>query len=525
MAGCGNNSGGSQDEPESPKKVINYANGVQPESLDYISSVYAKTSIVMYNIYSGICHIGPSGVAELAYADSVKTSEDGLVWTFHIREDAKWSNGEKLTARDWEDTFEYLLNPKVNTRNWELKKYIKNSEQYKLGECKWEDVGCKALDDYTLEFTLKAPCTYFLDLCCTYVPLYLKTIRESDDWAKNPETYITNGAFRVTKIVDQAGFYTEKNPYYYNADNVKIDAVNFIWIDDESVELASYKNGTINVSDSLSAEALKTYKDSPDFHAAERIGVNYMTLNTQHISNPLVRQAMSYAIDRTQLRQILGSVSEPATGLVPYGIHWGDKQWREVADKKNGGALITYDLQKAKDLLAQAGHPNGEGLPEYVYICKNNATDKAQALQDMWKQIGIKVRIETYESSVYWDMFDTDKWDIGDDGWTGDYDDPNTNLFLWEEYREVNPDGTLKDARWISAPAKEYDRIMKLTYTETDYEKRMDLFREAEKVIVSDMPVIPIFFYTDTFLVNPKVKGVLKCYIGHVFFEYADIEQ
>lgn len=513
----------TQSSDTSGLKVINYANGAQPEAMDLINSNYAKTSIVMYNIYCGLTHIGSSGKAELACAESYTTSDDGLVWTFKLRPDLKWSNGETLTAHDWEDTIEYELNPTTNTRSWELKKYIKNSEEYNAGTCTWADVGCKALDDNTIEFTLTAPCPYFLDLCCTYVPMYLKSIHADPNWAKNAETYVTNGAFRVTKIAEQVGFYTEKNPNYWNAENVKIDQVNFMWIDDEAVELSSYQNGTINVSDNLSAEANKQYAGTADYHAAERIGVKYLTFNTAHITDKLIRQAMSYAVDREMLIKILGYAYKPADGLVPYGIHWGDKQWRDVANEKNGAPLAGYDLEKAKALLAQAGYPNGEGLPKYTYICYNSETQRAQALQQMWQQIGINIEIVPYESSTYWDVFDTENWDIGDDGWTGDYDDPNTNLFLWEEYREVNDDGTLKDARWHDDAALQYDALMKKTYTETDYETRMDLFRQAEQVIVEDMPVIPVFYYTDTILIKPNITGVVKCYIGHVFFEYADI--
>ena len=177
--------------------------------------------------------------------------------------------------------------------------------------------------------------------------------------------------------------------------------------------------------------------------------------------------------------------------------------------------------------MIDAGYPNGEGFPTLRMITQNNQEDidTAQALQAMWKEnLGIKTQITTYESAVYWDVFDTDDWDIGRDGWTGDYDDPTTNTFLWEAYREVNSDGTLKDARWYNLPNSiKYDETMKKTYSELDYETRMNLFVEAEKTLLEDMPVIPLFFYDDSMLCKPEVTGVLKSYIGHVFFQYADV--
>ncbi len=521
LCACGNGSKPSGDKKNSDEFVITYSNGEQPEAMDPITSNYAATSIVMYNIYCGLARIGANGVAELAYADDYSVSDDGLVWKFHIRENSKWSDGSELNAHDWVRGFEYHMRPEVNCRAYDLKKYVKNSEKYRLGECSWDEVGFKAIDDHNLEITLENPCTYFLDVVCTYIPYKVDVMEANANWAKNPETYITNGAFRVTEIVDQVSFKTEKNPYYYDADNVQVDKLNFKWIDDEAVELSSYKNGEIDVSDNLSAEAEQTYRDKPDYYAAEKIGVRYITCNTEHITDNRIRKALAYAIDREMLIKIEGCAHKAATGLVPYGIHWDGKQWRDVADEKNGGKLVEYDLEKAKQLLADAGYPNGEGLPTYTYICYNTATDRAQALQNMWKAIGVNVEIVSYESSTYWDVFDTENWDIADDGWTGDFDDPNTNMFLWEEYREVKADGTLQDARWHNEAAIEYDRLLKETYKETDYEARMELFREAEKVLIDDMPVLPVYFYRDTILINPKIEGIVKSYIGHVFFQYA----
>ncbi len=151
--------------------------------------------------------------------------------------------------------------------------------------------------------------------------------------------------------------------------------------------------------------------------------------------------------------------------------------------------------------------------------------NRAQAMQSMWQAAGFKIEIVSYEPSTYWDVFETEDWDIADDGWTGDYDDPSTNLFLWEERREVNPDGSLKDARWHDEKALKYNALMQKTYKETDYETRMKTFLDAEKIMIEETPIIPVTFYTDTMLVNPRVKGVVKNYIGHVFFQYADIAE
>lgn len=508
---------------EGELKIISYANGNEPPVLEPVMSNYAKTSILVYNLFCGLCRIGADGVAELAYAESYEVSDDGLVWTFKLRPGAMFSDGTPLTMVDFEKSFKYVLDPATAAPGNSLKYYVKNAQNYNEGACTADEVGFKALDDETLEITLDNPTPYLLDLACTYIPLKVDEIKANPDWAKSPETYIGNGAFRVKELNPQVSVVMERNPYYYDAENVKIDQVNFMFIDDASVELQAYKDGTINVSDNLNAEAIATYRDTDEYYSADKIGVKYITFNTEFVDNPLVRKAMALAIDReTIITNILGLTYKPATGLVPYGIHWGDKQYREVA-----GDLLVENIEEAQALMTEAGYPNGEGMPTLRFITQNNQEDidLAQALQSMWKtNLGINVEITTYESGVYWDVFDTDDWDLARDGWTGDFDDPNTNTFLWEEYREIKSDGTLQDARWYGTENSiKYDEIMKKTYTELDYETRMNLFVDAEKALLDDMPVIPLFFYDDPILCKPEVTGVVKCYIGHVFFQFADV--
>lgn len=508
---------------EGKLKIISYANGGEPPVLEPVMSNYAKTSILVYNLFCGLTRIGPEGVAELAYAESYTTSDDGLVWTFKLRPGAKFSDGTELTMYDFEKSFKYVLDPNTAAPGNDLKHYVKNALEYNEGKCSADDVGFKALDAETLEILLDNPTPYLLDLCCTYIPLKVDEIKNNPDWAKDPATYIGNGAFRVKELNPQVSVVMERNPYYYDAENIKIDQVNFMFIDDATVELQAYRDGTLNVSDNLNAEAIATYKDTEEYQSVAKIGCKYFTFHCGNVSDARVRRAMALAIDRqTIISNILGLTYTPATGIVPYGIHWGDKQYRDVA-----GHLLTKNVEEAKQLMIDAGYPNGEGFPTLRMITQNNQEDidTAQALQAMWKEnLGIKTQITTYESAVYWDVFDTDDWDIGRDGWTGDYDDPTTNTFLWEAYREVNSDGTLKDARWYNLPNSiKYDETMKKTYSELDYETRMNLFVEAEKTLLEDMPVIPLFFYDDSMLCKPEVTGVLKSYIDHVFFQYADV--
>ncbi|MDR0617125.1 MAG: peptide ABC transporter substrate-binding protein [Synergistaceae bacterium] len=503
---------------DAPKKVINYSNGNAPPVLEPIMNNYLEGSYLIYNLYDGLARIGKDGVAELAYAESYTVSDDGLTWTFKIRKGSKFSDGSPLTARDWEASFKHRLSPEVASPGINLYLFVKGAEAYNQGNGKVDDVAFKAIDDNTLEIKLENPTPFFIDVVCYYIPYKMDVVRKDPEWFKKPATYIGNGAFRVKSLNPQTGFVLEKNPHYYDAANVKIDEVNFNFIDDDAVALEAYRKGELNVNDSINSEGMSAFKDSKELVTFPRIGTTYISLQTGNIKDARVRRAMSLALDRKAIINILGMPYIPAQGLVPYGIHWGNKEFREVA-----GNLIKTDVAEAKKLLAEAGHPDGKGLPTFRIITMNvqEDTDNAQAWQSMWKQIGINSEIATYESSVYWDLIDPGEWEAARDGWTGDYDDPKTNLFLWMAYRE----GPEKDVRWYDTPnAKEFDRLMRAADAELDSEKRMNLFKEAERVILEDMPVIPLWHGVEPILIKPEVTGMVKSNIGHVYFQYADVK-
>jgi oligopeptide transport system substrate-binding protein len=500
-------------------KVINYANGNAPPVLEPVMNRYLKTSYLVNNLFTGLARISRDGVAELAYAESYTASDDGLTYIFKIRPDAKFSDGSPLTAHDWEKSFLHKISPKTASPGVNLFLLVKGAEEYNQNKGKPEDVGVKALDDRTLSITFRSPTPFFMDLICYYIPYKLDVVESDPNWFKKPETYIGNGPFRVKALDPQTGFKLERNPNYYDAANVKIDEVNYNFIDDDAVALEAYRNGSLNVNDSLAAEALKSFSGSPELKIFPRIGTNYLSVHCENVPDARVRRALSLALNRDVLiRSILELPYIPAEGLVPYGIHWGGREYRDVA-----GSLVKTDLEEAKRLLEEAGYPGGKGLPVFRLITMNTQedVDAAQAWQSMWKQIGINAEITTYESSTYWDVIETDNWDFARDGWTGDYDDPFTILWLWQAYRVTHG----KDVRWHDTEnSKKFDELVRAGADETDKEKRYGLFRDAEKAIMADMPVIPAWHGVEPILIKPEVKGIVKSNIGHIYFNYADVE-
>jgi oligopeptide transport system substrate-binding protein len=500
------------------KKTLNYSNGAAPPVLEPIMNNYLDGSYIMYNIFCGLARIGQNGIPELAYAESYEVSDDGLTYTFKIREGAKFSDGSPLTARDWEESFKHRISPEVASPGVNLYLYVKNAEAYNQGKGGRDEVGISAVDDRTLRITFENPTPFFMDLICYYIPYKMDVVKSNPGWFKNPETYIGNGAFRVVKIDAQTGLALEKNPNYYDAANVKLDAVNYNFIDDGAVALEAYRNGELDVNDNLSPDAIKAYSGSPEMVTYPVIGTRYLSIHTGNVKDARVRRALSLALDmKVIVGKILGQPYIPAEGIVPYGIHWGGREFREVA-----GNLVEFNVNKAKSLLEEAGYPGGKGLPPIRMITQNTQefTDAAQAYQAMWKAIGVETNISTYEASVYWDLIPTEGWDVASDGWTGDYDDPKTSLYLWMAYKQ-GPD---KDVRWYDTDnARKFEALMREADKELEGERRLNLFKEAEATLLADMPVIPLWHRKDPALIKPYVTGIVKSNIGHVYFCFADV--
>ncbi len=508
------------EKPAVEQKIV-YALSKEPEEMDPTLNVYARSSIVLQNLFRGLYKIDESGKKPVpSLAESYELDSTGTKYTFKINKNAKWSDGKPVTAQDFEYSWKRVLNPEVASGASFYLYYLKNGKAYNEKKASADDVGVKAVDDHTLEVTLENPTPYFLELLCVtaYYPVR-KDVAEKEGWTKSPETYLTTGPFMLTELRPKEKYVLKKNPNYLEADKVKLETLEIVFIESSEAELAAYTNNEIQVSDNMTPEGMKQFASTPEFFSIPRIGMQYFDFNTSQkpFDDAKVRKAFSMAINREQIiKGIIQSVEKPAFGMVPYGIPDGvqkDKDYRAVA-----GDLFTENVDEAKKLLAEAGYPDGKGIPPITMIVMASQTDKdiAQALQSMWKQnLGVDVNIETFESKVYWDEIENGNFNIASDGWTGDYPDPMTNLDIFES---VN---TADDMRWSS---KEYDGLLEENRKISDQAKRMENFVKAEKILVEEMPLMPLRFYEDQFLAKPNVKGVLKNYIGHTIFEYAHVE-
>lgn len=459
-------------------------------------------------------------------SDIWEISEDKLKYTFHIREDAKWSDGKKLTADDFVYSYRRIVNPKTASPIAYLMYYIKNAKDINTGKKPIESLGVTAVDENTLTIELENPTLYFEDILASggcYVPVREDIINKyGDDWTWKPEAYIGNGAYKMTERKPDELIAFELNTNYWDYKNQIAKKINFVLIADEYISLNAVRTGDVDFSinappigeiESLIKENLMAVSDI--------IGVYYLDLNNKDktLSDKRVRKALSLAIDRNYIVSNIGyGKLIAAESFVPPVVKGVEKSFREESSNFIIANNYSNNIIEAKKLLAEAGYPNGENFPILeVKVSSGFYTTVLEAIQDMWKNnLNIDVVVRTEESKITLPFRQSGKYQIARTSWTGDYNDPLTMLQIMTSESDINYSGFSNER---------YDYLINFATTSTNEKDRMEALKEAEAILFEEMPIIPFIYRTDFLVVNPKLKNYIDDPLGRYRFNYAYIEE
>ncbi|KHF39339.1 peptide ABC transporter substrate-binding protein [Halalkalibacter okhensis] len=519
-------SDGTDEETESPEapagdgRTLHLNNGQEPTSLDPPIGNDEYSYNILNNVMEGLTRLAKDApVPEPAMAESWDVSDDGLVYTFHIREDAEWTNGEPVTAYDFEYSFKRLADPETASPAASHSYWIAGAEAYNSGEGSEEDMLVEALDEGTLEVTLTYPIDFFLSIVAMpqMFPVHQETVEADANWAGSVDTLVTNGPFTITEWAHDDYLVVEKNETYWDANTVEVERIEYVMVDDENTAFSLYQAGDLHVS-SVPADLGEEYLDHPEMYMAPRSGIEYQFFHTQTepFQNKNIRKAFMYAINREDIVEFVNKSGEPAAyGWVhpdfehPAGGTWGD----------NVGHYFEYDPEKARELLALGMEEEGyDELPTVTlsYNTSDLHSTRSQALQEMIREsLDIEVELFNQEWEVFRDRSNEGEFHYFRGSYLGGYNDPINYLdnFL--------PGSGFNRGDWEGEVHQQYVDIVNASYEEADPEKRFELLMEAEELLMEEAIVNPIYFYNRSYLVNPEVENVITHFVGFTELKWA----
>ena len=487
--------------------VLHWGNGTEPQSLDPHIATGVPEHHVISALMEGLVLKDSQNLEPTpGIAKRWDISEDQLVYTFHLRSDAKWSNGDTLDAHDFVWSWWRALQPRLGNLYAYMYFPIKNARAYYNGDINdFKDVGVKAVNDLTLQVMLENPTPYFLQLLDHYstFPVHQETVERfgSADERGTRWTYegnmVSNGPFKLRKWTINQEIVVEKNPQYYDEKKVKLNEIVYYPIENGITEERMFRAGQLHYTNDVPIDKVETYRaaNDPALRIHPYLGTYYYRINTRvpHLKDKRVRRALALTIDRESLtKNILKGGQIPAYAMTP-----PDTKGYFPPNK------LEFNPAEAKRLMALAGYPDGKDFPETEILYNTNEGHRkvAVAIQQMWKiHLNIDIRLTNQEWKVYLDSESNGDYEISRAGWIGDYVDPNNFLDMFICGGGNNRTG------WCN---EEYDKriLQKAPRKKTD-QKRFAVFLEAEEILIDEMPVIPIYTYTSKNLVHSSLKNL-----------------
>ena len=505
----------------------------EPMTIDPALNSAVDGAIMANHMFEGLVKWvdNGSGEAELApgQAESWEktVNDDGTVtYAIKMRDGIKWSDGKDVTAGDFEYSWKRLADPATAADYCYMIDMVQGYAEVADGSADKDTLGIKAIDDKNLEITLSYDCPYFEEIMAfpATFPVRQDIVEGNEEWTYSPETYIGNGAYKMVEWSHNAYILTEKSETYYDYEKLGPDTIKYTLLDDNNAMLAAFNSGELNFIMNFPTDEMANYLASGQITVAPYIGTYYVCFNTEDevFSNPLVRQAFSLVIDRNYIVENVSQSGEvPATGYVPSGVYDAEgangDDFRTVGGEYYSVSADDYqaNCDKARELLAEAGYPNGEGFPavEYMYNTDDRHKAIAEALQNMWQtELGVTVNLSNQDWNVFLKSRKDGDFQIARNGWIADYNDPCSFLDMWYT------GGGNNDAQYSNP---EYDALIDAAKATSDQTERMAAFHKAEDLLIGqDSVLAPIYFYTNPYMLSDNISGMYYTPLGYFFFGY-----
>ncbi len=550
LAGCGSDSSSTTKSDDSAAAettasgdgfniTVNFAS--EPMTMDPALNSAVDGGIMAQHLFEGLMKWENSGEeidgsdgtcesAQITYGQAESydktTNDDGTVtYTFHLRDGIKWSDGKDVTAGDFEYSWKRLVDPATAADYNYMLDCVVNANEIMDGEKDPSELAVKAVDDKTFEVTLTTDLPYFEELCAfpAMMPVRQDIIEANgDQWTFDPSTYISNGSYKLTEWTHNSQIVMAKNENYYDYENLGPDTITFKLMDDSNAMLSGFKSGELDYIQEAPQAELPSLIASGDMKIVDYLGTYYVCFQTQKapFDDARVREAFTLAVDRTYIvDKVTQSGQVEAGAYVPSGISDAEEgsDFRATGGDYYAPTDADYEAncEKARELLAEAGYPNGEGFPVVEYLYNTNDAHKAvaEALQNMWEeQLGVTVTLNNQEWAAFLQTRKDGDYSISRNGWISDYNDPISFLDMW-----VTGGGN-NDAQYSNA---EYDNLISQAKATSDAAERMKLLHQAEDILVGqDYVVDPLYFYTQKYMLRDGIEGMYYCPLGYFFFGY-----
>ncbi|AIF44652.1 peptide ABC transporter substrate-binding protein [Virgibacillus sp. SK37] len=505
------------EEKSDDGKVLYMNNGSEPTSLNPPSGFDSVSWNVLNNLMEGLTRLGEDDQPQEAIAESWDISEDQKTYTFNIRDNANWSNGDPVTAEDFVYAWKQLLNPETASPAAFLGYFIKGGEAYNNGEGSADDVGVKAVDEKTFEVTLNAPTGFFLHVISNpaFFPVNAKVAEENPEWYAEADSFVSNGPFKLESWVHDSEMMMVKNDQYWDAETVKLDKVHWAMVNETNTEYQMFESGDLDMT-SIPSDMADQLIDGENVVIEDQAGLYFyrFNVNEEPFQNEKIRKAFALAINQQDIVDfVTKNKEEPATGFVSPGFKDpSGKDFREV-----NGDLVKFNPEEAKKLLEEGMKEEGyDKLPEVVLSYNTSEDHKAiaETIQSMYKDnLGVEVSLENTEWNVFLEDQKGLKHQLSRSSFLFDYGDPVNFL------ESFITDSTMNRTGWSN---KEYDELIVNAKSETDEAKRWEYMEKAEQLLAEEMPIFPIHYYNQVFIYSEDVSGIVRHPVGYVELKWAD---